>query len=244
MSTDQHPDPERLSDFAEGLLPSSERGQFEAHLAACAACREEVESIRGLRAGLAALPRELEPGADLRPQIRREAGVARRRARNRAALRDLRVPLAAAAATLVLATAGATALVVRTEGGAGGRDAELAGRIAAPPGGPGGVAGTAAGADGDRMDVDGVTLADFRRLESDYARAAEELLAALDGADVSAETSRLVRENLRTIDRALQESREALAREPGSPLLRQLVLAAHEQKLDVLRRAARLSARS
>jgi anti-sigma factor RsiW len=46
----------KLIPYLDGKLPSAERRQFEAHLAACAACREQTEGFRSVREVLDALP--------------------------------------------------------------------------------------------------------------------------------------------------------------------------------------------
>ena len=58
-----------LDDWLDGELPSAERARFEAHLDACADCRESVRSVRELLAGAAALRHEQQPPHDLWPAI-------------------------------------------------------------------------------------------------------------------------------------------------------------------------------
>ncbi len=84
----------------------------------------------------------------------------------------------------------------------------------------------------------------FAALEREYARAADDLLRALEAEKelIPREKLALVEENLRAVERALSETRVALSEDPGSPMLRELVLAAHRHRLDVLRRAATMPA--
>lgn len=217
--TGPHPSDALLNDWAEDLLPDVRRRSVDDHLAACEPCRHRAGRLRALLADLAALPREARPGADLRPGIR--ARLSRRAAWR--SLRAVRRPLAVAAALLVVGTATLTAFAVRAldDDGAPARPASTT--LASP---------------------ENPAVAELRALERDYARAAEDLLAALERSrrELPPETVRLVEESLGTVERALEESRTALAEDPASPVLRELVLAAHRHKLDVLRRATELAA--
>ena len=59
------PDHDRWADAAGayllGALPDDERAAFEAHLAGCAACREEVDELRARRRRAARLRRADRP---------------------------------------------------------------------------------------------------------------------------------------------------------------------------------------
>jgi hypothetical protein len=50
-----------------------------------------------------------------------------------------------------------------------------------------------------------------------------------------------VESNLKVIDRALAEVRQALVKDPESPELNRMLVATHRKKVDVLRRVVRLS---
>lgn len=244
--TEEHPTEERLNDYVDGLLPGPERGRLERHLSACARCRVEEERLRATVDGLAALPRSIPPERDLAPEIRRRIGASGRRlpaedaAGRRGTLRTLwshRLPLAAAAVLLV---AGSSLLTValmesRERAGRAPAGAGLATEVTA--------SGNLAPAAG-RLDVaalpSAATLADYRAVEDQYAAAAEALEAVLERrrSALTPETVRLIEENLRIIDRAIAESRAALAADPGNVALRELIVATYERKLDLLRRAA------
>ncbi len=199
----------RLHDYVDGALgPEEERG-VERHLRACVSCRREEEALRGLRADLAALPREIRPARDLRPGIA-ERIAGRSAPGPRQAIRTLRYPLAAAAVLLVVATAWLTTAIV---GGNGAPDP---------------------------------VLADARSLEAAYLPAIHELATLLERRrpELSPETVRTLEENLRVIDRAIEESRRALAADPGDPVLREMLAGGYEAKVEFLTRAAALTARS
>jgi hypothetical protein len=53
----RHPSAERLNAYVERALDGGEHGGVEAHLAACARCREEVAELRSVFAALSDLPR-------------------------------------------------------------------------------------------------------------------------------------------------------------------------------------------
>jgi hypothetical protein len=78
--------------------------------------------------------------------------------------------------------------------------------------------------------------------EAGYARAAEELGRALaERRDrLHPETVRTLERNLAIIDRAIAESRAALAADPGDPDLEAILLASWDRKLTLLRQAADL----
>ena len=62
--------PERVTGYVDDVLDAAERLEIEAHLASCAACREQVDAERALRGQLRAL-RKPEPPAGLEPRLRR-----------------------------------------------------------------------------------------------------------------------------------------------------------------------------
>jgi predicted anti-sigma-YlaC factor YlaD len=84
------------------------------------------------------------------------------------------------------------------------------------------------------------TLADA---EEDYARASDELLAALHERrdSFAPETIESVEKNLAVIDAALAEVREALRHDPENPELTRMLAATHRKKVDVLRRVVKLT---
>lgn len=162
---------------------------------------------------------------------RQGAGSGRQRA-----LREPRWPratVAAAAAALFVAGTALTVLVSRSaiDGGAADRAADA-------------IAATGDGGTSQQLDAgtteDGAPMQELRRLDAEYARATDELLAAFreERDRLGDGTVRMIEENILTVDRALRQSRQALSTDPRSPVLRELVLDAHRQRLDVVRRAA------
>jgi predicted anti-sigma-YlaC factor YlaD len=210
---------ERLDDWVDGALAGAEAQAVESHLAGCASCREHERQLRQLLAHAAALPRSLAPPRDLWP------GIAERIERG-SAWSELwaswhTLGLAAAAVVLGLAAFlwndGPTA--VRT--------------VAMPSASPSlrPVADTA---------VSDPVLAAAAR---EYEAAATALLQALQRRRgvLPPEDLARVEANLQVIDRALEEVRQALVKDPASPELNRMLVATHRKKVDVLRRVVRLS---
>lgn len=225
-----HPSDERLNDYADGLLTAPEREEVDRHLAICNVCSEQIHELESLLVGLDSLPRAIPPGVDLRPGIHARisagpAGAARDPFTRRAMLWSVRYQLAAAAVILVALSSMVT-LFLSQDAGWPDRPATVA--VAAGP------------AEGD------VALAEFRLLEAEYVRAAGELRSALEHRDgaMDRSTAELLERNLRVIDEAIRESRAALAADPHSEMLRQVILSTYERKLEILRRAETLRASS
>ncbi|MGH7551137.1 MAG: hypothetical protein ACREK3_10390 [Gemmatimonadota bacterium] len=209
-----------MNDFAEGLLDRTAARRAEEHLRISAECRAEVESLRSLLADMRDLPREIRPRRDLFPGIARsvrhpELVLVHGPDRRHSALHGLRRPLAAAAVLLVALTAAMTAWILDQQ------PAEPVAEIPAP--------------------TQLTPAADVMEVATDYEDAISELAITLQqsGSELDPATVRLVEENLLVIDRAIRESRAALAADPANQVLKELVVAGYEQKLDLLRRAAR-----
>lgn len=240
---DRHPDRQVLHRHAEGGPREADAARrVEEHLEACARCREEVKAIREILRRAAELPRGIEPARDLWPGIesRVRAGGADAAGGERDAaggppatgpMPDLRraAPwLAAAAAVLVALTAGATLWIA---------------------GGPGGVpdpgaTGVASGPATDTARGTSAVLTEAARVEAGYRPMVDRLGAVLErrGDRLPPETREVVERNLRVIDAAIAEAESALARHPASPELLRALDRSYRQKIDLLRRSARLTA--
>ena len=212
---------ERLDDWVAGALAGAEARQIESHLAGCAACRERERQLRRLLAHAAALPRSVTPPRDLWP------GIAERIERGSAwsAFLASWQPLALAAAAAVVI--GVAALLWNGSGPTAVRT------VAMPSASPTLRSVTDTGV------ADPVLAAAAR----DYEQAAGALLEALQRrrAVLPAEVLARVEANLEVIDRALEEVRQALVKDPASPELNRMLVATPRKKVDVLRRVVRLS---
>ena len=207
----------------------AERSRVLDHVAECAHCEEALATALQLREMARALPRERLPERDLwagisaridpRPAARPVAtGPGRRMAPW--------LPRTAAAAAGVAALLAAGALGYLLRGGEGGS--------------PVAVAVPAATAEAP------AALASFASTEADYRSTVEMLEAELHErrATLSPRTIATVEENLAIIDRAIEEARVALARDPSSADLPLLLANVYRQKVEVLSDVLALSARS
>jgi hypothetical protein len=213
---------DRLSDWIDGELAASESQELAQHLEGCARCRQEEQGLRRIVATASTLPRELQPARDLWPGIERELPAARS---GRPLHWHRHWPILAVA----LPTAAAILIAVGI----------WLGRHT-----PDGAPSVGAGA----FEITPVALEGLpqpaREAELEYERATRDLLAALPvrRASLSADTAATVERNVRIIDQALGELRQALRREPSDPQLMHLLVATHQQRLNVVRRATRASA--
>jgi hypothetical protein len=102
---------DRLDAYGRDTLPAAETVAFEGHLSGCVFCAELLESVAAPVAGTVALPRSVDPGADLWPEI--SARLTPRRSAIPGRLVLPRWLLAAAAVLLVSLSSGITAIVLR-----------------------------------------------------------------------------------------------------------------------------------
>jgi len=208
----------RLSDFVDDDLPSELRAAVDAHLRTCASCRGLADDLRGI----SQTSRTLEP---ISPPDRVWAGIAARldEASARPAIHGVASRwLGLAAAVLLIAGAGY--FVARTHKSA----------TTAPS--------------GNAPALGSVKTVEQELLEAErhYERAITELEAisnrrndALDPA-----VAQILRDSLRTIDAAIQESRTALSAEPRSDLARASLFDALHSKLVVLQTAVSVESRT
>ena len=217
----------------EGELSPDERARADAHLASCPRCAALRADLLEIAAKAAALPVE-SPSRDLwdgiaarieAPVIALGPATAHRVSRRPRFLR-----YAAAAVALIAVTAGTTYVLTRNV---------LLGDERAT---------AAQDIDTDQPDttgaVAGVFVSDPQTIAADAAfdREVMRLRALLEERrpDLDSATVALLERNLEVIDRAIVESREALAMNPGSALLNRQLQSALGKKVQVLRTAALL----
>ena len=216
--TDQWND--RLSEYIDGELTPAERAQLEAHLAACRECAVTLDELREVvtRAG-ALTPRP--PAADLwpgiEPRLERAAVVpfqpVARGTRSRRFSFTMPQLVAAGLALMVMSGGGVWVL-------------QHGGRATDAPA----VAAYAPGTDA----VAPASLADPR-----YDEAIADLEQALQAgrADLDPGTVKILETNLDAIDKAIDQSRRALAADPANVYLNNHLADARQRKLALLRRA-------
>lgn len=215
-----HLDDQTLSDLLDGGLDATARAGAEEHLGACDACFTRMQRMRMLVARAASLPDSMPAPANEWQRIRARLHTA--------GARGVAPPwwtrrgaLLAAGLALVIASSGVTALLIR-------------GQNEAPI-----------------QQVDGIPIRaaltpHLAALEHEYATVTKDLERQLAERKhtLTPETVAAVERSLRTIEGAIAEAREALARDPGSETLARLLVAGHDQKVELLRQATRLVTQS
>ena len=225
----EHPDLEEYFDAGPGIMPAAVRE----HLARCRSCAEGLAELAELRNLARQLPQELRPPRELWTGISaRIAGQSSPRlpaaTGSRTGARPVRramwPSLAAAAVVLIVVSSGVTAFLLR--GAAGGAASPVA-TSQAPRENP-------------------VGLAAFAGAESEYRYTVETLEAELAArrSTLSPVTIQTVEQNLAIIDEAIAEARRALAADPMSADLPLLLSGVYRQKVELLRQAVDLAARS
>lgn len=259
---------DRFAALLEGDLSAAERTAVEAHAAACARCGALLADVRGIVRDAAALP-ELMPARDLWGDIaaRIEAPVVELEPRQAPVVgrRGLSWRMAsAAAAVLVAITALATWQIAETGDDPAGPTERVA--AVAVPSAPTTTAD--ATQPGDSPDVapadtqtpirqetprqaqsapsTPVRNATTPAVTSVYDREIASLRRMLDTrrGELDTATVRVLEENLSVIDRAIDQSREALARDPNSTFLADHLNDALGRKVELLRTATLLQSSS
>lgn len=216
----RHPGAE-LSAYLDGDLGPARRAEIETHLSECAACAAAAADLRGLK-GAASTLAERDPAADLWPGIRQ-----RITAREDVPVVPITRPVGRrvsfswvqlAAASVALLVLGAASVWLAVSGRAPGV-APVAERETAAPDGTVSLA------------------ADYG--DAVYEAAVADLEAALDASrdELDPQTVRTIEQNLAIIDRAIEDTRRALAADPNSTYLSAHLAEQQQRKLDVLRTA-------
>ncbi|HEX8209390.1 MAG TPA: zf-HC2 domain-containing protein [Longimicrobium sp.] len=217
---------DRLDDWAANELPDEDRQAVDFHLAVCGECRAEAEALRSLLQDVATLPLEMAPGRDL------WAGVAARiepradvvsitSARRWQAPRWLTM-----AATIVGVAVSSSLITLKV------MEKRAPEPVASAP-----VQSVAA-----PSTATPTALVAFKPAEQDYEVAIadlERVLTARRGT-LAPETVKTLETNLRIIDEAIRQSREALVKDPNSRELTDMLADAYGQKLNVLQQAVEL----
>jgi anti-sigma-K factor RskA len=214
-----------LDDYVTGELTEDARGPVASHIAACGICSAEVESLKGILARAADLPRSIDPPAEawlnIRSAIERDKEAVT--ADHRTSENVWRRPYVLAAAVVLAAvlSSGGTALYLNSRG---------TGSSPVPATNPGNGATPA-------------TFVAFTIEENNYLRNVAVLQDLLDQqeASLAPETVAQLKASLRTIDEAILEARSALARDPANKTLIEMLSGTYRQKMDLMRRTAEMT---
>ena len=212
-----------LDDYVTGELPEDARAPVAEHVATCAICAEEVRGLERVIARAAELPKSIDPPTEawenIKAAIQRDAASVAALPRQRFASRHpVLVALAASIVVAILSSAG-TVAYLRSR-------ASTAQSVA-----NGGDQATPA------------NFAAFTIEENNYLRTAGALQDVLDQQEsaLAPETVAQLRASLRTIDEAILEARNALARDPANKVLIEMLSANYRQKVDLLRRTTEMT---
>jgi hypothetical protein len=213
----------RLSDYLDDEdLGARERAEVEAHLRSCDACRRTLEELGEVRERAAAL-RDTPPAADLWPgiatRVETPARVVSFPARTPRRISFTIPQFVAASLALMLVSAG----MVWLSRAGGSRTDVLP------------VAGAT------RVTAPEITPANFADQQYDQAVADLEEMLQVGRGRLDPETVRVLEANLQAIDRAIEQSRQALEADPANMFLNAHLAAARQRKLALLRRASALA---
>jgi anti-sigma-K factor RskA len=217
-----------LDDYVTGDLTEDARAPVADHIAACAICTAEVESLNRILARAGDLPKSIEPPAEawanIREAIERDKeAVTAHRVGSIAGFWRRPYSMAAAAALLVVLSSGGTAIYMSSRNVEGNSSRSTAGNQAngATP----------------------ATLAAFTIEENTYLRNVAVLQDLLDQQEalLAPETVAQLKASLRTIDEAILEARNALARDPANKMLIEMLSGTYRQKMDLMRRTAEMT---
>ena len=210
----------RLSEQADGELPPAERAEINAHLEECAACRGVLNDLQQVRRAAAALGPIAPPDhvwLQVAGQARLERPAAWRLPAGRRAARAQWIGLAAA---LVVITIGAD-YFLRT----------------VPPADAGSSASNPAGTPSVQRIADELTLA---MQHYDNAITELEALAKSNSDVLDTQMAETLRQNMQTVNAAIDESRTALVQNPGSQTARESLFEALRRKVVVLQATVNL----
>ena len=218
-----------LDDYVTGELTEDARGPVADHVAACAICAAEVESLSSILARAADLPKSIDPPAEawsnIRAAIERDAEAVAAHDVSSTSGFWRRPPymLAAAAVLVAVLSSAGTALYMSSRSVDGSS--------------PNSVAANAGGG------ATPATLVAFTIEENNYLRNVAVLQDLLDQQESSLapETVAQLKASLRTIDEAILEARNALARDPANKTLIEMLSGTYRQKVDLLRRTTEMT---
>ena len=213
-----------LDDYVTGELTEDARAPVADHIAVCAICAAEVESLNKILARAADLPKSIDPPAEAWSNIhaaieRDKAAVAGHHISSAPGLWRRPYVLAAAAVLLVVLSSAGTAVYMSAR------------------------SGSRSAANNQASGATSATLAAFTIEENNYLRNVALLQDILDQQEalLAPETVAQLKASLRTIDEAILEARNALARDPANKMLIEMLSGTYRQKMDLMRRTAEMT---
>lgn len=229
---------DRLSDYRDGHLSPADRAACDAHLTACAECATALAEVEELVTVAVSDPNTY-PAQDLWPAVLQQiqsptaaggtATVVPLRPRPRQI--TLTLPQLALAASLLMAVSAGVAYVA-------------AGRVTTPAAPATLEAPIQAQAEPVPAPSIDARQANFADAQFDQAVADLERILIDQRDELDPRTVMVIERNLTVIDEAIRQARAALDADPANPFLNSHLADARRKKLELLRRAATLSAPS
>lgn len=218
---------EAIAEFVDGALDSARQRDLERHVEGCPACRALVADVKTIQAAAFTLDRvELPPHllAAVRARLAEEPRPSERgRLLGFPASRGARTAwFAAAAALLVITTAGVLSLLRPLEPHANGEAVAESGLSPADP-----VASV---------------QAELQLATEHYEKAIQQLeqIAQSDDGALDPQVAAVLQKNLQVIDQAIGESRQALQTQPASATVQEGLFDAMRSKVALLQQTVEL----
>ena len=219
-----------IQELADGTIGPMRKAELQMHLDQCDDCRALAADLRKIRDAAASLDRPAPPDRVWRgiaEQLQKEGRV------TAVASRSRHLAMLALAAALVLAVGGSLYVLFTTRGAVPTTVSEGPGGGSAPGGGgpSNPTSGNAATADTVQSVADDLQIA-----ETHYQSAIEgleKLRKANDGA-MDPQTAAVIENNLKVINNAIKDSREALKSDPQNPVAQESLFDALMKKVTVL----------
>jgi hypothetical protein len=214
-----------LDDYVTGELSEDARGPVADHIAACAICSAEIESLDGILARAGDLPRSIDPPPEawlnIRAAIERDREAVATHPRTSDSFWQRPYVLAAAVVLAAVLSSGGTVLYLNSRSADSSRNTASDTGSGATP----------------------ATFVAFTIEENNYLRNVAVLQDLLDQQEalLAPETVAQLKASLRTIDEAILEARNALARDPANKTLIEMLSGTYRQKMDLMRRTAEMT---
>jgi hypothetical protein len=208
---------DRLSEYLDGELAPAEHAEVEAHLRACATCREVLDELRAVVRRAESLP-DVPPSSNLWPGIEARIAPGARVVPFTPRRFSFTLPQLVAASLALMLLSGSMVWLARLGGD----------RTDFPV------------ASGSGFDP---APKPVKWNDEHYDDAIADLQETLEAgrAKLDPETVRILEANLKAIDAAIEQCRLALEQDPGSVYLNNHLAQAKQRKLALLRRAMALT---
>jgi len=203
----------RLNDYVDGLLAESDAAAVAQHLGECGDCRSEEEALRRILQQAHELPREIAPPRELWDRIANKISGHEEAALTR--------PRSASRARLLAKMAMVVLFLMVISAGLAVRMSRNTSRDVSAP---------------------AIGYGDCEEALQECAQARAALLADLDEhkAKLSPKTLTTVNDNLRVIDKAITDIKNALKGDPENSRLKELLVHTYAKQVQFLAEVARL----